>query len=508
MAFLSRYLRPPTPCPPPGPPEDWLARNTYLVAGQRVPIRLAEYDTIWSGGKGTGKTTAMVAQMASHIDCLIAAGRPFNVHAYTTKPDDFYPLLKERYGPLGISVRATNPFLRDSWSWDGASDLNNPPRIDELTASQMKDDGRDSAPFFRKAAQLCLRGVIQSLATTHPGLWTMRHVVACLKDTRLTDQVLARCPHTGHIRSLLAQDQGVAAANVHGTILGEIKRLELVASLIDETPDDRRYSIEEAANEPGIIWVWGTDPRYSTTTDPWAAVQFDLMGHELLIRGDVGIDTLLYLDEFPQLAAGGGQKLAIVKKLLEVGRSNRIRSNFAIQTPAQVEAIFGKEDADTTLGQCHNIIVLKHSDVLGQDYWSRRLGKERGFEWKRGFSYQENGGSGAGGWSRSESVNLERYDLDRVSPSEIGGLPVGSYEYGVFGYASLPLSRRVDPATGFPQPIRWRFHLTPEFIVRHVPKPGPFVPYKRSLKDPESYTLAPLEPWEYGFLGLEPTTRA
>ena len=105
-------------------------------------------------------------------------------------------------------------------------------------------------------------------------------------------------------------------------------------------------------------------------------------------------------------------------------------------------------------------------------------------------------------WSVTHNVNIERFDLERVSPSEIGDLPVGTYEFGMHGYASVPLSLHLDPATGAPVPIRWRFNLTPDWIARNVPRTRPFRPYARGLKPSKDYTLTPLEPWEYGFLGL------
>ena len=150
------------------PPAEWMKQNSFLLGGERVPTRLAEFDTVLSGGKGTGKTTALIALMLSLIQSRIASGAPFNVHAYTPKPDDFYPLLRAVFEPLGFSVRSTNPFMNDSWSWDGSMNLTDPPKIDELTAAVIKDDGRDQGRFFRQTAQLLLRGVIQSLATTHP----------------------------------------------------------------------------------------------------------------------------------------------------------------------------------------------------------------------------------------------------------------------------------------------------------------------------------------------------
>ena len=205
-----------------------------------------------------------------------------------------------------------------------------------------------------------------------------------------------------------------------------------------------------------------------------------------------------------------GQKLTIYRKLLEFGRSSRVRNTLAVQTPAQLKAIYGEDESDTILGQCHNVMVFKHSDNYGKEYWSKRLGRERGFEKKRGYSRQQ-GGSSTGGqhpsstgsWSVTENVNIERYDLERVPPSDIGDLPVGTYKYGMFGYAAIPLSRRRNPKTGFPEPIKWRFHLTPEWIARHVPKLGAFTPYNKSLRPESSYTLKPLEPWEFDFLGLE-----
>ena len=489
------------------PPAEWRRKNTFLFGAEQVPRRLAEFDTILSGGKGTGKTTALVALMLSQITGHVESGKPFNVHCYTPKPDDFYPILRAVFEPLGISVRSTNPFLNGSWSWDGAIDLTTPPKMHELVAAAIKDDGREQNPFFKKAAQLNFRGVIQSLAATHPGMWTMRHAVKCIQSLELNQQILDRSEHTRHLLSLMAESQGATAANLHATLLAELKDLELVAALIDQTPDDRKFSLVQAANQPGIIWVWGSDPRYGSMLEPWNALQWELLGHELLIRGDIGVDTSLYIDEFPQL--NGGQKLTILKKLLEFGRSSRVRSTLAIQTPAQLEAIYGEAEADTILGQCHNAMVFKHSDVKGCTYWSQRLGRMQGIEAKRGESRQQGGSRPVGSrqitrnWSSTESVSFERFDRERVTPSDIHDIPVGTYEFGMYGYAVVPLSRRIDPKTGFPEPIKWRFHMTPEWIRVHVPKVADFTPYNKNLKPESNYTLKPLEPWEYGFLGLD-----
>ena len=196
------------------PPREWLLKNTFILGAARVPNKLAEFDVIISGGKGVGKTTAFVALMLSRIDGLIASGKPFNVHAFTPKPDDFLPLLKARYEPLGISVRSTNPFIRDSWAWDGAMNLTDPPKVDEMAVTAIPDSPNEHNPFFTKTAQLVLRGVILSLATTHPMVWRMRHVVHCIKDRRILKRVLGRCAHTRHILGLLSGEQGITAANI------------------------------------------------------------------------------------------------------------------------------------------------------------------------------------------------------------------------------------------------------------------------------------------------------
>jgi hypothetical protein len=131
------------------PDERWRVANTYLFGGLRIPVRFAEFNTCLSGGIGTGKTTALIALMVSRIQGLIESGKPFNVHCYTPRPNDFLPLLKSLFEPLGLSVRATNPFLTDSWAWDGLLDLCTQPSIDELTTVVIKDDGKDASPFFR-----------------------------------------------------------------------------------------------------------------------------------------------------------------------------------------------------------------------------------------------------------------------------------------------------------------------------------------------------------------------
>jgi type IV secretory pathway TraG/TraD family ATPase VirD4 len=265
----------------------------------------------------------------------------------------------------------------------------------------------------------------------------MRHVVKCVQDKEHLKEVLGRCPYTSHLVSLLSAEQEVTAHNLHATLLSQMKGLELTAALIDRTPDDRKFSVVDAANEPGVIWVWGSDPRYSSTVEPWNGVQFELMGHELLIRGNIGVDTLIFIDEFPQL--NGGQKSTIIRKLLEFGRSSRVRNVLAVQTPAQVVAIYGEHEAQTLLGQMHLGMAFRHTDEHGKTYWSQRLGRMRGFEPKWTYSRQVGGsrsygrqaGSGTS-WSETLGFSLERYDLERVPPSDIGDLPIGSYEYCMY----------------------------------------------------------------------------
>ncbi|MFO0890984.1 MAG: type IV secretion system DNA-binding domain-containing protein [Isosphaeraceae bacterium] len=512
LAFLKReLLGHASPAPREEPSEEWQKRNTCLFGAERIPTRLIEYDTVLSGGKGTGKTTALTALMRSLIDSRIASGRPFSVHAYSPKPEDLYPWLKETYEPLGYEVRTTNPFMQNSWAWDGAMNLTSGPSINEAVAALIKDDGHEKDPFFKNCSRLAIRGVIQSLAATHPGIWTWRYLAHLMRDSRLFVQVLSRCKETRHILKLFSEKQEVTSANIESTLASELQNFELIAALIDETPDDRRFSIVDAANTPGIIWVWGSDPRYQTCMEPWNGLQWELMGHELLIRGRNSIDTLLFIDEFPQL--NGGQKLTIMKRLLEYGRDSNVRTTLAIQTPAQLEGTYGKAEADIILGQTHNVMVFKHSDNIGCEYWSKRLGNIRGFEEKRSVADQL-GGSTTGGaqpnstysWSHQVTVNREWFDRARVSPSNVGDLIVGSYELGIYGYACVPMSKRMSAETGVPEPIKWLFSMSPEWIRQNVPKRGSCEPYNKSLKPEGSYTLKPFEDWEYDMLDLKRPT--
>lgn len=490
-----------------GPDAKWIEEHTFNFGGLRVPLRFTEHDILISGGKGSGKTTALIALMLSRIQGKIERGEKFVVHCFTTKNDDFFPLMTQVFGPQGVSIRNTNPYREDSWAWDLATDLRHLPEIEHYSTTMIKDDQKDQNPFFKKSAQLITRGIIQSLASTQGQTWRPKHVPAILSDEQLCKRVLERCDETRHLASLLSKDMGTTGANIRATLLSEIKSIQIIMSLIEETPDSRRFSLKDAANESKVIYCWETDPRYASTIDPWNGLCLELIINELLVRGKSEVEAMIFFDEFVQL--NGRMKMPSLVRMLELARSSNVRSVLATQSPSQVVATYGEHDGEALLGQIHSFMCFLHSDNFGKAYFAKRFSKEKGFELHHSNAEQlgfqsTTGQSPSRSYSRSNThtTTLNRFDLDRVPEEAIGGLPIGTYEFGMYGKASLPLSMRIDPKTKAPQHIRWNFALTPEWIKSHIPKLEPFEPYEKTLRDNSSFAIKRLEDWESALLGL------
>lgn len=196
-------------------------------------------------------------------------------------------------------------------------------------------------------------------------------------------------------------------------------------------------------------------------------------------------------------------------RMLELGRSSNVRTVLAMQSPSQVIATYGEHDGEALLGQIHAFMCFLHSDNYGKSYFTKRFSKEKGFELHHSFAeqlgFQRTAGqspSRSYSSSSTHTTSLNRFDLDRVPEEMIGGLPIGTYEFGMFGFASLPLSTRIDPKTKAPQHIRWSFALTPDWIRGHIPQLEPFEPYEQTLRGKASFASKPLEDWEYVLLGL------
>src|SRR5262249_33329437 len=103
-------------------------------------------------------------------------------------------------------------------------------------------------------------------------------------------------------------------------------------------------------------------------------------------------------------------------------------------------------------------LILKVEDPDGAEFCSKLLGHVYGYEWTHSVSFSHTSGlhpSTTSGMSAQE--HYANYPL--VHPDEIRFLPLADFEHGFHGFGIVPGSTGTH---------RWRFHLTPKWLAKHV----------------------------------------
>jgi len=123
--------------------------------------------------------------------------------------------------------------------------------------------------------------------------------------------------------------------------------------------------------------------------------------------GRLDVRTNFMLEEF-----GNFTKIPSFTQMLTVGGGRGIRLNLVIQSFAQIEDVYGREQADTIKDNCHCLVYLHSENSRTNEEISRRLGKYTTSSYGR-----SNNTTSRSSMSSSASVNLIGRDL--LTPDEV-----------------------------------------------------------------------------------------
>lgn len=382
-----------------------------------LPERFAEGHFGLVGTIGSGKTQGLRHLMQSVLIDLQSRADARAV-IYDAKRD-VLPILAGLQ--LTLPTVVANPFDERSAAWDMAADLTDPAGAFEIASILVPSRRNESHPFFSKAAQALVAGVLKALIITRAGAWTLRDVLIIASSAKTLRVVLASTPET---KPLIEQyfEPETTFQNILQTIATETAALEPIAALWAHSK--RRFSLREWLSGNSIL-VLGSDWSYSEAMRSVNRLLFRRLT-QLVLNGTESRErrTWFFIDELKE--AGNLEGLT---SLMSAGRSKGVRVAVAFQDIDALRQVFDERPANEIIGLCRNKSLLR-IDSEGTARWAAQtVGEELGIEITNSTS------TSAQGETRGTSEHI--YKREAVLASEFMSLPPPN-EHVFSGYHIVP----------------------------------------------------------------------
>lgn len=343
-----------------------------------------------SGGTGSGKTNCL-----HHILRQIRKNDQRVIVVDTT--GDFV----ERYYREGKDV-ILNPFDGRSAEWSPWAECQEAYDYECLAESFIPSTYNDSESYWRTAA----RSVFSAVLSSSSGIKRLSSVTQILLKDALSDL----CSYVKHTKAAAHLDIGSekTAASIRSVASSFIEPLDL----LKDTQDP--FSIREwISNEESDSWLF-----ISCSTEQRSAVKPLLSAWiSTAIRSTLHLDKSFqrrlwfFIDELPSL-----QKIRDLELLVTEGRKFGACAVLAIQSPSQLNAIYGKEAAQVILGNCLTKVVFYEQDPEVAQRISKLFGETEIKEYQSGLSY--------GSHEMRDGVNISEHKRTKpvISANDIQSL--------------------------------------------------------------------------------------
>lgn len=155
---------------------------------------------------------------------------------------------------------------------------------------------------------------------------------------------------------------------------------------------------------------------------------------------------LILLDEFPLLG-----NMDVIKSALTTLRSKKVTFCLMLQSVAQLDAAYGKDDRKTIVDNCQYKILLNITEPDSQEYFSRLIGS--GLVERRSFSQSYNPSTGCITYGQQIQATREPWIFPHefATNSDI----VLHTPYGWFRTCKCPISRMYDANNTHTQTLRF-----------------------------------------------------
>lgn len=356
--------------------------------GKNMWVDDSEFHTLVIGATGSGKTTAVVDpltySLCKHGESMIFTdpkGEIYKNHA---------ELLKSR-GYKIIVLNFRNPELGNAWNpltlpyrlykegnVDKAIEL-----VDDVALNILQDK-KASDPFWEKSASDyfsgCTLGLLEDAKEEQVNLNAISYMTTVGEEKfgAGSNYIKEYFSLKGESSSAytFASNTINSPNETKGGILAVFRqKIRLFASReqLSEMLSYSDFNMRDIGKEKTAVFMVIHDEK---TTYHALATIFIKQCYETLIDvaqecgGKLPIRTNFILDEFANMPA-----LKDVTTMVTAARSRQIRFTFIIQNFAQINDVYGKEDAETIRSNCGNLIYILTSELAALEEISKLCGE-------------------------------------------------------------------------------------------------------------------------------------
>lgn len=323
------------------------------LAGVPYPFDAESEHTIITGSPGSGKSGA--------IHDLMKSVRARGDRAVIYDPELEY--IAKHFDPDTDLI--LNPFDDRSPQWSPFYDAKDHVDWDRLAHGLFKDP-KSGDPYWTNVARSLFSWTCFTLQERNPRADLEMALGYFFDPTARLASLLEGTPAHKHISG----DAGPRVSSIQSVLVEGVT--PLVYLLGKGEPISIRKWVNREQRTPGYLFLSAPE-THADTLAPLLSFWSEIAISALLSRNAEGIaphPTWIFLDEFPSL--GRLDKLADGPQRLRKYGGAMV---FGLQQVSQLQDIYGKEKAQTILGQCLNKLVLRCSDHATAELMSQTLGE-------------------------------------------------------------------------------------------------------------------------------------
>ena len=349
----------------------------------------SEYHSLVIGATGSGKTQTvilpMVHSLAKARESMIITDPKGEIYEKTSN------MLRSRgYQILLLNFRdpqngnAWNPMslpyqIYKSGNQDKAIEL-----LDDLALNILYDESnKNSDPFWEKTSADYFSGVALGLfEDAKPEEININSISLATTvgeekfggSTYIKEYFAAKDPASA--AAINASSTIMAPSETKGSILSVFKqKVKLFASRenLSEMLSHSDIDLKSIGEKPTAVFIVIQDEKktyHSLVTILLKQIYETLISVAQSHGGKLPVRTNFLLDEFANMPP-----LKDVTTMITAARSRRIRFTMIIQNFAQLDSVYGKEDAETIRGNCGNIIYLITTELKALEEISKMCGE-------------------------------------------------------------------------------------------------------------------------------------